>query len=131
VFKHLVDLQTLKIKIMNKSFTFQSEIKAEFPIGSMGSSDIKSIDIVIDAYKKFADGEHIEFSGFNTSTGYVYIALENGVQIISNFGQEVEFLVTDMETGEEFFLDTYEQAQRQVTKIWLNDCYNSEDFKVD
>lgn len=116
---------------MNKSYTFQQENKAEFPISSMGRADIQSIDIVINAYKKFADGEYIEFSGFNTSSGYVYIALENGVQIISNFGQEVEFLVTDMETGEEFFLDTYEQAQRQVTKIWLNDCYNSEDFKVD
>ena len=46
---------------MNKSYTFQQENKAEFPIGSMGSSDIESINIVIDAYKKIAHGEQIIF----------------------------------------------------------------------
>ncbi len=102
---------------MNNIYRFQQENKAEFPISSMGSMDIESMEIVINAYKEFADGEYIEFSGFNTSSGYVYIALENGVQIISNFGQEVEFLVTDMDTGEEFFLDTYEQAEEKMNEL--------------
>ncbi len=85
-------------------------IQVEFPIDKMGSLDIQSIDIVIKAYKKYADGEDIEFSGFNTQSGYVYIVLSNGVQIISNFGQEVEFLINDYETEAEVFCDTYTEA---------------------
>ena len=103
---------------MNNKITFQNEISVEFPIDKMGSLDIQSIDIVIKAYKKYASGEEIEFSGFNTQSGYVYIALSNGVQIISNFGQEVEFLVTDYETEEEIFLDTYTEAlEYNIDKI--------------
>ena len=103
---------------MNNKITFQNGISVEFPIDKMGSLDIQSIDIVIKAYKKYASGEEIEFSGFNTQSGYVYIALSNGVQIISNFGQEVEFLVTDYETEEEIFLDTYTEAlEYNIDKI--------------
>jgi len=101
---------------MNNKIIIQNEI-VEFPIDKMGSLDIESIDIVIKAYKKFADGEYIEFSGFNNMSGYVYICLSNGVQIISNFGQEVEFLVTHFEDGEEFFFDTYEEAMSKCLEI--------------
>ena len=99
---------------MTKEIIIQNEIKVEFPIDKMGSSDIESIDIVIKAYKRFADGEDIEFSGFNDRSGYVYISLSNGIQIISNFGQEVEFLITDYETEEEIFCDTYGQAENKL-----------------
>jgi len=103
---------------MNNKITFQNEISVEFPIKKMGSLDIQSIDIVIKAYKRFADGEDIEFSGFNNMSGYVYICLSNGVQIISNFGQEVEFLINDYETEEEVFLDTYTEAlEYNIDKI--------------
>ena len=103
---------------MNNKITFQNEISVEFPIGKMGSLDIQSIDIVIKAYKKYANGEDIEFSGFNNQTGYVYIALLNGVQIISNFGQEVEFLITDYENEDEIFMDTYTEAlEYNIDKI--------------
>ena len=88
----------------------ETTTEVKFPIDKMGSLDIESINIVIRAYKKYAKGENIEFSGFNTSTGYVYIALENGVQIISNFGQEVEFLVTNIENGDEYFFKNYNEA---------------------
>tara|TARA_R110002012_G_scaffold315885_1_gene530284 strand:+ start:580 stop:882 length:303 start_codon:yes stop_codon:yes gene_type:complete len=98
---------------MNNKIIIQNEI-VEFPISKMGSLDIESIDIVIKAYKKFAEGEYIEFSGFNDMSGYVYICLSNGVQIISNFGQKVEFLIYDNETEEEIFFDTYEQAENKL-----------------
>jgi hypothetical protein len=40
------------------------------------------------------------------------------VQIISNFGQEVEFLINDYETEEEVFLDTYTEAlEYNIDKI--------------
>jgi hypothetical protein len=43
-------------------------------------------------------------------SGYVYIALENGVQIASCFGQPVEYIVYKDEQDEEEFFDTYEEA---------------------
>ena len=100
----------------------------KFDLNKMGYQDIESMFIVIDTYRNLDERYDIFETGFNTSSGYVYIALENGISIASCFGQEVTFLVTDSETGEEFFLDTYEQAEKQFTKIWLKDCYNSEDF---
>jgi len=48
--------------------------------------------------------------GFNSNSGYVYIALENGVSICSMLGRDVEYLVTNMEDGEETFFDNYEDA---------------------
>lgn len=48
--------------------------------------------------------------GFNPNSGYVYIALENGVSICSMLGREVEYLVTDFYNGEERFFDNYEEA---------------------
>ena len=48
--------------------------------------------------------------GFNSNSGYVYIALENGISICSMLGATVDFLVTNSEDGEESFFDTYEEA---------------------
>jgi hypothetical protein len=49
--------------------------------------------------------------GFNPNSGYIYIALENGISICSMIGRDVEFLVTDFNDGEEYFFDTYEEAE--------------------
>jgi len=49
--------------------------------------------------------------GFNSNSGYIYIALENGISICSMLGRDVEYLVTDLNNGEEFFFDTYEEAE--------------------
>ena len=50
--------------------------------------------------------------GFNKYSGYVYIALENGISICSAFGKDVEYLVTDFNDGQEYFFDTYEEAEQ-------------------
>jgi hypothetical protein len=50
--------------------------------------------------------------GFNNNSGYVYIALENGISICSMLGCNVEYLVTDFNNGQEYFFDTYEEAQQ-------------------
>ena len=55
--------------------------------------------------------------GFNSNSGYVYIALENGVTICSMLGRDVQYLVTDFEDGTEYFFDTYEEALEQCDKI--------------
>lgn len=79
-------------------------------IQQLGSSDFESWLLVQQAYKDYAFGEEIMEAGFNTNSGYVYIALENGVQIASCFGQSVDYIVFDFETGEEHFLESYEEA---------------------
>ncbi len=93
--------------------------KIEFDLDIMGSSDIESMHKVIDAYRNIDNNEWIMEggTGFNTNSGYVYIALENGITICSCFGQEVDYLVTDYETGEEEFFDTYEEALEYYEKI--------------
>lgn len=63
------------------------------------------------AYAEHCAGETIMSIGFNENSGYVYIALENGIQICSMLGREVEYLVTDFNDGEEYFFDTYHEAE--------------------
>lgn len=79
-------------------------------LNNLGTADFKSWLLVNEAFYEFARGEEIMECGFNTNSGYVYIALENGISICSCFGQEVEYLVTDWETGNEEFYESYEEA---------------------
>jgi len=79
-------------------------------IKDLGSSDFESWILVQQAYKQNAFNEDIMECGFNKNTGYVYIALENGVQIASCFGQSVDYITCDFETGDEEFFNTYEEA---------------------
>jgi hypothetical protein len=65
---------------------------------------------VFEAYANECSREDIMEVGFNHNSGYVYIALENGISICSMLGQRVEFLVTDFDNGEELFFDNYTQA---------------------
>ena len=77
---------------------------------SLGYLDAKSKSIVWAAYAENFAGEDIIEEGFNINSGYVYIALENGVTIASAFGKAVEFIVYDEENEEESFLSTVKQA---------------------
>ena len=77
---------------------------------SFGYLDAKSKSIVWAAYAEYFAGEEIMEEGFNINSGYVYIALENGITIGSAFGKKVEFIVYDYETGEEDFLPSVKQA---------------------
>ena len=79
-------------------------------MNSLGQLDMASyINVCID-YMKYAPREEIMEVGFNTNSGYVYIALENGITIASAFNQEVEYIITNFETGEEHFCETYDAA---------------------
>ena len=98
---------------MEKTINFNLEI--------MGSSDIDSMHLIINAYRDLDYKEDIDImhegTGFNTSSGYVYIALENGITIASCFGQSVEYIVTDFEDGEEFFYNTYQEATEKIEEL--------------
>jgi len=80
------------------------------------------------AYADNASGETIDTIGFNPNSGYVYIALENGVQIVSNMGQSVEFLTTRCEDGCELFYDSYEEA---LNSPYIEDEEEEEDIPED
>ena len=62
------------------------------------------------AYADNASGKTINAIGFNANSGYVYIALENGIQIVSGIGQDVEFLIVRSVEGCELFHDNYKDA---------------------
>jgi hypothetical protein len=63
------------------------------------------------------NGDSIMEVGFNPNSGYVYIALENGISICSMLGRDVEYLVTSFEDGEEFFFDTYDEAVAKMESM--------------
>lgn len=73
------------------------------------------ISNVFKAYAEDCKIEEIAEVGFNDNSGYVYIALKNGIVIGSRLGQRVEYLIKDFETGEELFFDNYTQAEKMLT----------------
>jgi hypothetical protein len=76
--------------------------------------DAKSKAIVWRTYAENFSGEEIIEEGFNQNSGYVYIALENGVTIASAFGHEAEFIIYDYETGEETFLESIQELNQYL-----------------
>jgi hypothetical protein len=87
-------------------------------LSKLGSSDLLSLEIVIKEYNNNARNEDIMETGFNAESGYVYIALENGIQIASSFGQDVEYIIFDVENGNEHFFETYNEALDRQFEIW-------------
>lgn len=81
---------------------------------SLAHLEAKGMSKVWMAYADNCAGEYIMEVGFNSQSGYVYIALENGVCIGSNTGGDVEYIVTDFNNGDEFFFDDYETALKQM-----------------
>jgi hypothetical protein len=73
--------------------------------------EAKSLSLCWEAYARFAARKEIEAIGFNDQTGYVYIALSNGITIASKFGQEVEYIVFDHDSDTETFHDRYIDAE--------------------
>lgn len=83
-------------------------------LDSIAFCEAKGLSICFEAYANNCPGEDIMQIGFNPNSGYVYIALENGVSICSMLGRDVEFLVTDFEDGQEFFFENYDEAINKI-----------------
>jgi hypothetical protein len=83
-------------------------------IQQLRNSDLESWILVQRAYKEFAQDEDIMECGFNKMSGYVYIALENGISIASCFGNPVEYIVYQHEQDEEEFFETYKEAHKSI-----------------
>jgi len=76
----------------------------------LGCSDIESCKIVVNEVCRLWLNNEVDIFWFNEVTGYAYAYLENGISICSCFWNDVEFLVTNFDNWEEFFLDKFDEA---------------------
>ena len=78
---------------------------------SLAYLEAKGMSKVWAAYAEHYATEEIMEEGFNPNSGYVYIALENGITIASSLGQDVEYLTYNFDNDEEIILDSFEKLQ--------------------
>jgi hypothetical protein len=76
---------------------------------SLAYLEAKGMSKVWAAYAEHYAAEEIMEEGFNPNSGYVYIALENGITIASSLGQDVEYLTYNFDTDEEIIFDSFEE----------------------
>jgi hypothetical protein len=87
-------------------------------IDKLGSSDLRSFIICLDAYLDECFSESIEDIGINNNSGNVYILLCNGITIYSSFGQRVGFSIMENNNDyEEKEFDYYYMAENYLNSI--------------
>jgi hypothetical protein len=72
---------------------------------------------VFQAYADNCPGEEISEIAFNDQTGDVYIALINQIDIVSSFGQPVNYAYIDLMNDEVFEFSDYDIALEQVEAL--------------
>ena len=87
-------------------------------LNTLGSSDLESLQIILNTYNEDYEirSNDIEDVGFNKFSGYVWLLLENGITIVSCFGQSAEFLTID-NRGNEVFHENYYEAINHSTSL--------------
>jgi len=92
-------------------------MKTELTLNGFGDSiahcEAMGLSKCFEAYANNCSREDIMEVGFNPNSGYVYIALENGIQIASMLGENVEYIVTNFSNGKETFYETYREAENE------------------
>jgi hypothetical protein len=83
---------------------------------SVAYLEAKGKSLIWLAYANHFASEEILEEGFNPNSGYVYIALDNGITIASAFGQDVVFITYDFDQYEELFFDSYEELNNYLEK---------------
>jgi len=76
-------------------------------INNLGSSDFKSLLVVLEAYQeaKREGFSHVEYFGFNQNSGNIYCAIEDNITIYSSFGGDAYYCPSDDEEKEFQSLD--------------------------
>ena len=78
-----------------------------FSLGeSIAFCEAQGVSKVFAEYAQHHTGEEIESLGFNSNSGYVYLSLECGFQIVSMLGADIEYCLVDFYTGDEIFFDS-------------------------
>ena len=83
-------------------------------LNNLGSSDLQSFINILEAYSDSCFMRNIIDFGFNTSSGNVYIVLDNDITITSAFGQSCNFVVMDQDDGQEIDFNNYEDALNYI-----------------
>lgn len=83
---------------------------------SIAYCEAMGLSICFAAYAKHCSQETIYNIGFNENTGYVFIALENGITICSSFGHDAEFIIIDDINCKEEFFESYEEAEDFINR---------------
>jgi len=80
--------------------------------GSIAYLEAKGLSKCFEAYAEQCNRADIMDIGFNANSGYVYIALENGVIIGSMIGRDVEYIIEAVgdDMFDEMYFETYEEA---------------------
>jgi hypothetical protein len=111
LFGKVITLCTIFVKQNQNNMKITNKLTIHgFDSNSMCYLEALGMSKVFEAYASIGEDMMEGGIGFNANSGYVYIALENGVSICSMLGRDVEYLVADM-YGEEYFFDTYEEAE--------------------
>lgn len=88
-----------------------------FDTTKFGALEFVSLAVITQQLSQLhADYRDIMCTGFNTSSGYVYIALECGITIASCFGQSARFIVYDHDTDEELIFPSFGGASHYLKK---------------
>jgi hypothetical protein len=83
-------------------------------LNNLGSSDLQSFINILEAYSDSCFMCNIIDFGFNTSSGNVYIVLDNDITITSAFGQSCDFVVMDHDDGQEIEFNNYQDAYNYI-----------------
>jgi hypothetical protein len=78
---------------------------------SVAYLEAKGKSKIWNAYADHFASEEIIEEGFNPNSGYVFIALENGITIASAFGQDVEYITYNFDTDEEVIFDSFKELE--------------------
>ena len=76
-------------------------------INKLGSGDLYSFCLCLEAYIDHAFKHSIEDIGFDKSNGSFYILLDNGISITSAFGQKVEYTTLNLDDDDSNPFDNY------------------------
>lgn len=99
-----------KIFIFQTFFTMTQSTTFEALFQDLCNGDRKRLINCLEAYTEDCKDEEIVQIDYNPSSGYAFVALENGISICEAFNG-IEYLTTNFDTGEETFSETYEEAQ--------------------
>jgi hypothetical protein len=81
--------------------------------------DAQALSVLMNAYSEssLCSDEPLHF-GYNTFTGYYYIAFENiGLGIVLTPQNDVQFATIDFETGNEEFFNTEAEAMEYLATL--------------
>jgi hypothetical protein len=91
------------------------------PLEKMSYVEIKSLELVLKEYRSMPPSYDAlldeTFVGYNSNSGYTYIALECGITLGCNDGNTVEYIVTDTDTGEEYFEEDINDALDRINSF--------------